>query len=100
MCHSSRLYAESLEEYARIAQDNRETRLEEECAWLKEEAIDLVASDVVPLACAAAHLARIPAVCVSNFGWGMAFLPSQTHAKPCSKTSVDILILAQQRCLQ
>ena len=33
--------------------------------------MDLVVSDVVPLACAAADLAGVPSVCVSNFSWGM-----------------------------
>jgi L-arabinokinase len=62
--------AESLEEYHRVAVVDRATKLSGEAAWLQGENIDLVVSDVVPLACAAAAAAGIPSVCVSNFSWG------------------------------
>ena len=64
-------------EYTRVAVEGRENKLQAESAWLKEERIHLVVSDVVPLACCAAKLADLPAVCVSNFSWG-AFLLSHT----------------------
>ena len=38
--------------------------------WLKATRADLVISDTVPLACAAAKLAGVPCVCISNFSWG------------------------------
>lgn len=38
--------------------------------WLKATRADLVVSDTVPLACAAAKLAGVPCVCISNFSWG------------------------------
>ena len=64
--------AASLEGYRRIAGgEQRGTLLETETAWLAATKPDLVASDVVPLACAAAAAAGIPAVCISNFTWGV-----------------------------
>jgi L-arabinokinase len=60
----------SLEEYHRTCVEHRETLLETESAWLKANQFDLVVSDVVPIACAAAAAAGVPAVCVSNFSWG------------------------------
>ena len=38
--------------------------------WLKATRADLVISDTVPLACAAAKLAGLPCACISNFSWG------------------------------
>lgn len=65
--------AGSLEEYHKVAVEGRDEKLSAETAWLREEKIGLVVSDVVPLACAAACAARIPSVCVSNFSWGVPF---------------------------
>lgn len=53
-----------------MAQDDRETKLGEETQWLIEGNFNLVVSDAVPLACACAHAAGIPSVCVTNFSWG------------------------------
>lgn len=39
-------------------------------SWLRTTQTDLVVSDVVPIACAAAAQAGIPAVAVTNFSWG------------------------------
>lgn len=60
----------SLEEYHNTCVVNRESMLESEAQWLQSNRIDLVVSDVVPIACAAAAAAGVPAVCVSNFSWG------------------------------
>ena len=60
----------SLEEYHRTCVVHRRQLLDSEVAWLKANAIDLVVSDVVPIACAAAAAAHVPAVAVSNFSWG------------------------------
>ena len=55
---------------------DRESKLAKEMAWLRDKGsggsggVDLVVSDVVPLACAAAKAAGVPSVCVSNFSWG------------------------------
>lgn len=59
-----------------MAEEGREGKLQAESKWLRDGEFDLVVSDVVPLACAAASLAKIPAVCVSNFSWGTN--PSQS----------------------
>jgi L-arabinokinase len=42
-------------------------------SWLRATCTDLVVSDIVPLACAAAAAAGIPAVAVTNFSWGGLF---------------------------
>jgi hypothetical protein len=60
----------SLEQYQQTAVVNRESMLEAEVQWLQSNHVDLVVSDVVPIVCAAAAAAGIPAVCVSNFSWG------------------------------
>lgn len=60
----------SLELYQQTAVVNREEMLAAEVQWLQSNNFDLVVSDVVPIVCAAAAAAGIPAVCVSNFSWG------------------------------
>jgi L-arabinokinase len=60
----------SLELYQQTAVVNREEMLAAEVQWLQSNSFDLVVSDVVPIVCAAAAAAGIPAVCVSNFSWG------------------------------
>lgn len=60
----------SLEQYHATAVVNRDALLAAEQQWLQANHIDLVVSDVVPIVCAAAAAAGIPAVCVSNFSWG------------------------------
>lgn len=60
---SLRLYASIIEQ--------REALLRDEVAWLQESSIDIVLSDIVPLACTAAARAQIPVLCISNFSWGM-----------------------------
>lgn len=60
----------SLELYQQTAVVNREEMLAAEVQWLQLNHFDLVVSDVVPIVCAAAAAAGIPAVCVSNFSWG------------------------------
>ena len=63
--------AASMEGYHRIAGGEQQgTLLQTEQAWLAATRPDLVVSDVVPLACAAAYAAGIPCICVSNFSWG------------------------------
>ena len=68
---------QSLEAYERI-QTQRTTLLDREVAWLRTlggrgrgpgNCLPIVATDVVPLACAAARTAGLPCVCVSNFTW-------------------------------
>lgn len=60
----------SLQLYQEVAVDRREAILQEESNWLRINKVDLVAVDIVPIACAAAAAAGIPAVGVSNFSWG------------------------------
>lgn len=61
-----------MEGYHRIAGGaQRETLLQTEQAWLAATRPDLVVSDIVPLACAAAAAVGIPCVCISNFSWGV-----------------------------
>ena len=50
--------------------------------WLKATRADLVISDTVPLACAAAKLAGVPCVCISNFSWGE---PTSTASGSCPR---------------
>ena len=70
-CDKWAVSAASLEGYRKIAGGpHRATLLETEQAWLAAVKPDLVVSDVVPLACAAAAAVRIPCVCISNFSWG------------------------------
>lgn len=60
-----------MEGYHRICGGGqRETLLQTEQTWLAATRPDLVVSDIVPLACAAAHAAGLPCICVSNFSWG------------------------------
>jgi hypothetical protein len=47
-----------------------QTLLETEGAWLRANCVDLVVSDTVPLACAAAYSVGTPCVAVTNFSWG------------------------------
>ncbi|BDA43718.1 probable galactokinase at C-terminar half [Coccomyxa sp. Obi] len=64
----------SMEGYHRIAGgEQRGTLLQTEQAWLAATRPDLVVSDVVPLACAAAYAASIPCICVSNFSWDFIY---------------------------
>lgn len=60
----------SLEQYDAACVGLRSHLIHTEVDWLQENHIDIVASDIVPLACAAAAEAGIPCVAVSNFSWG------------------------------
>ena len=78
----------SLQLYQEVAVDRRDAILQEESQWLKITSIDLVAVDIVPIACAAAAAAGIPAVGVSNFSWGMhisCLTADTTHYTICDK---------------
>ena len=59
--------------YNRVACEQRDTLLDVERAWLAALQPDLVVSDVVPLACAAAAAAGVRCVCVSNFSWDFVY---------------------------
>eukprot|EP00850_Spirogloea_muscicola_P019500 SM000192S04895 [mRNA] locus=s192:52862:62216:+ [translate_table: standard] len=63
----------SLEQYRRTAVIPRDSLLATEAAWLQFIGAHLVVSDVVPIACAAAAQASVPAVCVSNFSWDFVY---------------------------
>eukprot|EP00775_Hariotina_reticulata_P002038 gene2038-2360_t len=63
----------SLEDYYNTVVLHRTAMLEGEVQWLQSNHIDLVVSDVVPIVCAAAAAAGIPAVCVSNFSWDFIY---------------------------
>lgn len=60
----------SLELYQEVAVGPRDVIIKAEVEWLQASKIDLVTVDIVPIACAAAAAAGIPAVGVSNFSWG------------------------------
>ena len=73
----------SLEAYASIvgSAETKASIIAEEVSFLKRNAVDVVATDVVPVACAAARAAGIPCAAVSNFTWDYiyaAFLPQTT----------------------
>ncbi|KAK3244889.1 hypothetical protein CYMTET_45520, partial [Cymbomonas tetramitiformis] len=72
----------SLEEYLRTSVEPRESLIEAERAWLTQEVIEVVVSDVVPLACAAAEAAGIPSTCVSNFSWDFVYAEYLTAVGP------------------
>lgn len=63
----------SLEEYYATAVAHRDELLQAEASWLRTTRTDLVVSDVVPIACAAAARAGIPAVAVTNFSWDFVY---------------------------
>jgi len=70
--------------YDRVACEQRGTVLETERAWLAALQPDLVVSDVVPLACAAAAAAGMPCVCVSNFSWDFVYSEcARPGRQPC-----------------
>ena len=82
--------AASLEGYRKIAGGpQRATLLETEQAWLAAVKPDLVVSDIVPLACAAAAAVGIPCVCISNFSWG--------EGKYMERISTELVCLQQRR---
>ena len=60
----------SLELYHEVAVQRRDSIIKAEVEWLKASKIDVVVVDIVPIACAAAAAAGLPAVGVSNFSWG------------------------------
>jgi len=72
----------SLEDYYNTVVLHRTAMLEGEVQWLQSNHFDLVVSDVVPIVCAAAAAAGIPAVCVSNFSWGEPCRPSCMQCTP------------------
>eukprot|EP00884_Botryococcus_braunii_P005960 jgi/Botrbrau1/15365/Bobra.0304s0006.1 len=63
----------SLEAYLQVAVLKRAELLEVETAWLRSWGANLVVSDIVPLACAAAAAADVHCVCVSNFSWDFIY---------------------------
>lgn len=63
----------SLEAYHTFAVQGRQKLLDGESSWLTANHVDLVVSDTVPLACAAAHVAKLPAVVCSNFSWDLIY---------------------------
>ena len=86
--------------YNRVACEQRDTLLDVERAWLAALQPDLVVSDVVPLACAAAAAAGVRCVCVSNFSWD--FVYSECAALPHARyQGSGILTLSSipARCL-
>lgn len=58
----------TLDRYKEIALRNA-TLLESETFWCREQAVDLIVSDVTPFAFEVAHNASIPAIAISNFTW-------------------------------
>jgi L-arabinokinase len=63
----------SLEQFARVSVLPRATLIATEVGWLNTIRADLVVSDIVPIACAAAKEARTPCVCISNFSWDFIY---------------------------
>jgi hypothetical protein len=64
----------SLEAYISVAAGSRRSEIiASETAWLRSENVDLVVTDVVPLACAVAREAGLPCIAVSNFSWDFIF---------------------------
>eukprot|EP00252_Welwitschia_mirabilis_P018224 TRINITY_DN4050_c0_g1_i1.p1 TRINITY_DN4050_c0_g1~~TRINITY_DN4050_c0_g1_i1.p1 ORF type:complete len:994 (+),score=238.94 TRINITY_DN4050_c0_g1_i1:493-3474(+) len=63
----------SLEKYSQTAVEPRGRILATEVEWLRSIKVDLVISDVVPVACRAAADAGVPSVCVTNFSWDFIY---------------------------
>ncbi|KAI5062302.1 hypothetical protein GOP47_0022841 [Adiantum capillus-veneris] len=63
----------SLEKYRQTAVIPRASILAREVEWLQHVKIDLVLSDIVPVACRAAAEAGIPSVCITNFSWDFIY---------------------------
>ena len=68
----------SLEAYARHSVLPRNAQIATEVGWLRGagpggRAVDLVVSDIVPLACAAAAEAGVPCAACSNFSWDFIY---------------------------
>ena len=59
----------SLQKYKETAMDTRADIIAQESAWMKEANIQVVVSDIVPIACAVGKEAGLPVVCCSNFSW-------------------------------
>lgn len=71
----------SLKQYAATAGPARRGAIiAEESTWLKDQHADLVVSDIVPLACAAAAAAGVPCIAVSNFSWDFIYSEYLTAA--------------------
>jgi L-arabinokinase len=75
----------SLEAYARHSVLPRHAQLATEVGWLRSAGpggapADLVVSDIVPLACAAAREAGVPCAAVSNFSWDFVYSDYLTEA--------------------
>ena len=64
----------TLKEYDRIFQ-MRDELVKEEADFIRENAVDAVFSDIVPLAFDAAHEAGIPGIAHSNFSWDWIYEP-------------------------
>lgn len=71
----------TLDLYQETVVERREAILSTESEWLKSTQIQLVALDIVPIACAAAAAAGLPCVGVSNFSWGKPARLASVHLK-------------------
>ena len=81
---------ETLDRYYNIAVTNRKQLLDTEVAWMKEARIQVVVSDVVPLACAAAAVLSIPSACLTNFSWDYVYADYLKRENP-SKAHIDMV---------
>jgi len=86
--------AGSLQQYAELVVEPREELLVQEIAWLRGARVDVVVSDIVPIACAAAEAAGVPALCVSNFAWDFVYAEYLTQSR--GKDSKDYRALLWQ----
>jgi L-arabinokinase len=64
----------TLDAYARIL-DQREAIIEREVAWCAGQGIDVIVSDIPPLASVIGEAAGIPVVAVGNFSWDYIYRP-------------------------
>eukprot|EP00958_Prasinococcus_capsulatus_P007434 scaffold695_cov384-Prasinococcus_capsulatus_cf.AAC.15 len=67
-------------EAARCTHEPREYLIETESRWLRANGVNLVITDVVPIACPAGKAAGIPVVCVTNFSWDFVYSEYLTAA--------------------
>eukprot|EP00937_MAST-01D_sp_MAST-1D-sp2_P000043 g43.t1 len=70
----------SLEQYVKHSVLPREKHLAAEAVWLRGLKAQLVVTDIVPLACAAARAAGVPCAAITNFCWDFVYSEYLTEA--------------------
>jgi len=83
------LEKETLEEYGAII-NRKEGILKEETKWLKENSVDIIISDIAPIAFTLGKKLSIPSIGISNFSWDWIYRPMIKKYKEYSHVIDDI----------